>query len=327
MSQALEIAIIGLGQVGTSIGLALKQTNLNLHIVGHDKEPTHTRQAARMKAIDRGDWNLPRSVEKAALVILALPLHAIPDTLQYIADVLRPNAIVMDTASLKGPVLAWAARYLPDSVHFVGGHPIVRDATPGPENARADLFQGEVFCLCTTPRVSPQAVKLATDFVSALGATPLFLDPTEHDGLMAAVEHAPQVLAAALAQAVTQSPGWREMRKLAGAQFEASTFLSSRDPEDLAAQVTQNAEHILTWLQTLSDRLDYWYSLIDRGDHEAIAAALRNVADTRLNWLTAVETGNWEGRTMPHVESSLADWFFGRSFTRHWRGRRGEREQ
>ena len=116
------------------------------------------------------------------------------------------------------------------------------------------------------------------------------------------------------------------MRKLAGAQFEASTFLSSPDPDDLAAQIVHNGEHILTWLGIVGERLDRWRHLIQTEDQEAIAAALRHVQDARLAWLRAVETGNWEPRKGPRPEASMADWLFGQSFTRRWRQRHGEKD-
>lgn len=313
----LRVSIIGLGRIGTSIGLALKQSELDLHIVGHDKEPSHTREARRRHAIDKGEWNLPRSVEGADLVILALPLSAIRETLTYIAEDVRPNAVIMDTAPLKVPVLRWAEEILPANVHFVGGHPIVRDIAPGQEHARADLFQGEIFTLCTTPSAHPDAVRLASGVVEMLGARLLFLDPGEHDSMMAAVDVLPQLVGLVLGHTVATEPSWREMRKLAGAQFEASTFLSATTPEEVATLFVENREALATWLRMFRRALERWQELVERGDTEAIAEAARALVDIREAWIAAAQSGMWDVRPEERQRAaSFSTWMFGESLAR-----------
>ncbi len=323
MSPRVNITIIGLGRVGVSIGLALKKAEeVDLFITGHDKEPKRTRSAVQHKAIDKGEWNLHRSVENADLIILALPLPAIRETLGYIAEDLRPNAVVTDTATLKGPVLAWAEELLPPHVHFIGGHPIVRDVIPEPEAARADVFEGEIYCLCTTPSAQPKAVRLVTNLINLLNARPFFMDPQEHDALVAGVEHAPQVLAIALAHAVTQSSGWRDMRKLAGAQLEAGTFLTNPDPEDLALQFRENREHLISWLDLLQRYVTHWRRLIETGTPEHIEDALRALQAARQEWIEAALKGRWEEEPTVEKTFSLRNWFFGESFARRRHDRR-----
>lgn len=321
MTQMLRVTIIGMGRIGTSIGLALKQgareKHLALHIVGHDREPAHTREAHSRKAIDKSTWNLPHSVEDADLIVLALPVSEIQETLGYIAEDLRPNAVVMDTASLKVPVLRWAEEILPENVHFVGGHPIVRDILPGPEHARADLFQNEIFALCPSPRTNAQAVRLVSDVVTLMGARPLFLDPEEHDSMMAAVEHLPQLLGLALSQTVTGEPSWREMRKLAGAQFEASTYTSAGVAEELAALFMGNRQHLLTWLHMFRRTLQWWEEVLQTGNEDAIVKMAQTVLNAREDWLVMAQSGMWE--TEPQGKERMptfSTWMFGESLAR-----------
>ena len=323
MTSRVNITIIGLGRVGISMGLALKRAEgVELVITGHDKEPKRTRLALQRKAIDKGEWNLPRSVEKADLVILALPLSAIRETLEYIAEDLRPNAVVTDTAALKVPVLRWAQELLPEHVHFIGGHPIVRDVIPDPEAAHAEVFKGEIYCLSTTPSARPEAVKLITNMIKLLEAQPLFIDPQEHDALIAGVEQAPQVLAIVLTHAVTQSSGWRDMRKLAGAQLEASTFITNPDPADLALQLQANREHLMSWLDLLERYLAHWRRLIEEGPPEKVEEALDALQSARKAWIEAALKGKWEEEGDVEKAFSLRDWLFGQSFTRRWREQR-----
>ncbi len=120
-----RITIIGLGLIGASIGLALSREQRDFEIVGHDKSPAAAGQAKKLQAVDKTDWNLISACEGAGLVILALPLGAIRETMQALAGELAAGAVVLDTASVKAPVQAWADELLPPTVTFVGTHPIV----------------------------------------------------------------------------------------------------------------------------------------------------------------------------------------------------------
>ncbi len=313
----LRVSIIGLGRIGTSIGLALKQSDVDVYIVGHDKDHGRTRAAKSNKAIDKGDWNLPHSVENADLVILAIPFSAIRETFTYIAEDLRPNAVVMDTSSLKVPVLRWAEELLPENVHFVGGHPIVRDIARGPENARPDLFQKEIFALCPSPRTEAKAVRLVSDVVTLLEAKPLFLDPQEHDSMMAAVEQLPQFLSLVLGRTVIGEPAWREMRKLAGAQFEASTYVGTDSPEEVSALLVENRDAVLTWVGMLRRTLQEWEETLAAGNAEALAEVAKAVLEARDAWITAAQTGVWDAKPPSKEKAAFfSTWMFGESLAR-----------
>ena len=141
MADQVRITIVGTGCIGTSIGLALHQTKQPLFIVGHDKESGHASMAQRMKAIDKSEWNLISACEDADLVILAIPMVAIEETLKALAPHLKGGCVVTDTAGLKGQVIEWAEALLPATVNFVGGDPVVTSTGSGPAAASADLFR------------------------------------------------------------------------------------------------------------------------------------------------------------------------------------------
>ncbi len=312
----IRVTIIGLGYVGTSIGLALKATALPVRVVGHDREPERVREAMRQGAIDESHWNVPRSVEGADLVVVALPLTEIAATFRHIAENLRPNAVVVDTTSVKVPVMRWAREHLPAHVHFVGGHPIVRDVRVGQAHARADLFRDEIFALCPAPDVTAEAVKLVTDIVTAMGARPLFLDAIEHDSMVAAVEHLPQLLALALRQTVMGESSWRDMRKLAGSQFEATTYLSEEEPAAVVAQLMANRERVLQWLDMLQQRLRWLQAqLAVAQDQERLTEVVQPVFKERAAWLTAAVTKNWDTTDASVPPISFTDWLFGQRWT------------
>ncbi|MGC8826195.1 MAG: prephenate dehydrogenase/arogenate dehydrogenase family protein, partial [Anaerolineae bacterium] len=218
MPPKAQITIIGLGLIGTSLGLALKRAGGNFDIVGHDREPEAAARARKRGAVDQTAWNLIAAVENADIILLAIPISAVEATLEAIASDLKEGCIILDTCTIKRPVLEWAERILPAHVSFIGGNPIPYQPLPaaaGAEGASETLFDKSLFCLCPSPRATAEAVQLAADMVSALGAQPYFLDAEEHDGLIAGVELLPLAMAGALMETAARSPGWREITRLA----------------------------------------------------------------------------------------------------------------
>ncbi len=324
MSKHVRVTIVGLGRVGLGLALALKMAaGEQVFVVGHDKDPQRTQLAAHKKAIDKGDWNLPRSVEGADLIILALPFSQIRETLSFIANDVRENAVITDTASLMTPVLRWAQELLPDTAHFIPGHPILRDVLGNDTEVPPETFRGMVYCVGTTSQAHPQAVRLISDVIALLGARPLFIQPEEHDALVAGVEQMPQVMALVLLHALTRSPAWQDMRKLAGAQLEASTYLSVNDAEALATMLLANRKHVLTWLDGVEKHVRYWQELLSSGDEERLAEYVALLREEREAWLQAALSGSWEEGRKSEPGFSVWDWLFGESFARRRRTRKG----
>lgn len=312
-----RITIVGLGLIGGSIGLALREAEVASAVVGHDKEPGVNGKAKKLGAVDRTDWNLVSACEESDLIILAIPVGAIEATLQAVGPYLRSGCVVMDTASLKQPVLAWAAEALPDHAHFVGGDPIIGgpvDGDGGLESARADLFRNGLFCLTPSSTADPAAVKLASDLVMILGAKPVFFDPAEHDGLLAAVEHLPVFLALALLETVVHQPSWRELRKVAGASFEVATQPAMTDAAGFIDLCTSNRENVLRWIDTFSASLASIRQSLVEGQPDALTQRFDTAVDERHKWLLDRAEGRWDTSQMaemPEKPNILADAFLG----------------
>jgi prephenate dehydrogenase len=317
MPEKLQITIVGLGLIGASAGLALHRFREKLTVVGHDPSPDLASKAKRAGAVDRTEWNLISAVANADRVILALPLSDIRFTLDAIKEDLRPGCIVVDTANIKAPVVQWAAELLPPEVHFVGGHPIVLSDTLEPDGARADLFQGKLFCLTPSSNTDSTAVQLAADVAEALGAKPYFLDADEHDGLVAGVEHLPQLLAAILMSITSGSSGWKDMRKLAANQFFASTLLTARSGKEVVAGPLANSEHLVHWIDAAIAELTTYREQLARGKADEMAVQVDRGLAAVNSWLNATYTGNWDAEANPMVEvpsagSTMRELFFGR---------------
>jgi prephenate dehydrogenase len=284
-----RIAIIGLGRIGGSIGLALKHAKLDLVVVGHDKDPGAAGRAQKRGAVDKTDWNLIGACEGAGLIILALPLDGIKDTLAVLRQYVPPGVVVTDTATTKTPVLEWA-KDLPTGVHFVGGHPVLKWDRPagahGIDNAEATLFQGATYCLTPAVTADAQAIDTVSNLVKILGGKPYFLEPLEHDGLAAGVQHLPALLAAALASATTSSQGWRELGRLASADFRAATDLMPQDAISANEQFMAHRTDLMRWVDTLIAELAALRDVLERADKGALQARIKAAIEKRDQWLS-----------------------------------------
>lgn len=255
-TETRRIAIIGLGLIGGSIGLALKRANLpGVEIIGSDIEKPAERAAKKAGAIDKDEHNFEKAVKDASMVIVATPISALRDVFTVIAPHLAEGAVVTDTASTKGEVMKWAAELLPDTVSFIGGHPMAGKETGGMESAEAGLFEGRAYCVCPTVTSSKAAIQSVMGLAGVMGAEPLFIDPDEHDVYAAAISHLPLVTATALFSLMRESPSWEDLGVLASGGFRDMTRLASGDPGMSNAIWKTNREAIIHWIDRLSEEL------------------------------------------------------------------------
>ena len=284
------ITIVGLGVIGASIGLTLRKSGGNFQLIGHDREPSVAAKARKLNAVDKTAWNLINAIEEADLILLAIPVSAVRGTLEAMAPYLKEGCLIMDTCSVKRPVMQWADEILPDTVSFVGGDPIVQVPAgelgqSGPDLASETLFQNRMFCICPSSRSAPQAVRLAADLVSTLGGHPYFLDAEEHDGLVAGVEHLPLAMAAALLSAVSHSAGWREMRKVAGDTFMRATDLAGASADALRGTSLTNADNLVRWIDETIRRLYEIRNAVRDGNEEYLDELFGEAVKHRDLWM------------------------------------------
>ena len=224
-----HIAIVGTGLIGGSLGKAWKGANLpEVTITGFDR-PDILERAVKGGAIDAGSSEPVEAVRDADLVVLATPLSAIMSQLFEIGPALKPDAVVTDVGSVKGPIVRQAREMLRDDVLFVGGHPMAGSELSGIDHASQFLFENATWVLCrpgsaaSDPRYE-ELVKL----IQTTGARALEMSPQEHDDIAALVSHVPQLLAVALTNAVggrneinpnylrLAAGGFRDMTRIAG---------------------------------------------------------------------------------------------------------------
>jgi prephenate dehydrogenase len=313
-----RVTIIGLGQLGTSIGLSLKKTGAELEIIGHDKQRDAISAAQKLGAIDKGEWNLYNATEGAGLILLTMPLGGVLENMNLLKDDVAPGVIITDTASVKMPVIQ-AARAFKPGVHFIGGHPVFRpslDGTVPSTEPSADLFQNAAYCLTPTPDTDPDAVQVLTGFVSMLGAKALYLDPAEHDGLTAGAQHLAVVLEAALLKTTTSSSGWRELNKFASDDFLVATRLAAQDASSNAQLLLAQREPLSSWIDQTTATLRDLKSVLAQNDVAALEKWLTTAQTARQQWLkNDVGTAN-QAVDMSEVRSGALRMFVGGLATR-----------
>lgn len=315
----VQITIVGLGQIGTSIGLALADHKELVRRVGHDREIGISRRAEKMGALDKSMVNLPAAVRDADIVLLSLPMDQIRETFDVIATDLKAGAVVMDTGPVKEVVASWAKELLPSERYYIGLTPVLNPeylhgVDSGVDAAHPDLFLGGLMAIVSPPAVPSEAIKLAADLTRLLGADPLFADPLEMDGLMAATHTLPQLMAAALLNATVDQPGWRERRKVAGRAYAEVTgpIVHPASPETLRDTALLNRENVLRMIDCVIASLQSIRNDIDKEDAEAIDERLKRARRNREEWWKQRLTANWIGEEVPTIEAPKTSDLFGR---------------
>ena len=297
---AIQITILGLGQIGTSIGMVLAENKDQIHRVGHDKSQEAVRLAKENNAVDKVAITLSGAVKDADIVILALPFQEIYPVLKHISQDLKEDALVLDTGPLKQPVIKWAEELLPENRHYVGLTPVINslyleEFEFGPETAQKDLFKDCIMAVVSGSQTNTEAVNMAVNLVKLLGASPYFTDPAEIDGLMTMTHIMPQLFAASLLKSTQDSPGWREARKVAGKPYTQVTSPFSQDDVAgaLAAAVIYNQENTSRVLNDFIRTLVEIRDLSETADQEKLEDLFTNFQKERDLWWADRQISSW----------------------------------
>ncbi len=252
-----RVAIIGVGLIGGSLGLALKKHGFCGPIAGVDKDEVLERARAA-GAIDEGFAELESAVRGADLIYLATPISAILELLPRLRHLAPAHALLTDAGSAKSRIVERAAALFPGSPLFLGGHPLAGSEKRGVENASADLFCGARYVL-TPVRRQDLETPAARDFLGWLeriGARLLVMDAEVHDEVVAWTSHLPQLVATALAAAVLEKVRGDDLQ-LAAAGLRDTTRLAE-SPYALWRDIClTNTDNIQEALDALLQKLEY----------------------------------------------------------------------
>lgn len=310
-----QITVIGLDQPGASLGLALAEFKQSLIRVGHDADGSRMKQAEKLGAFDKTCAKITDAVRGADIVVLSLPVDVIRDGLAMIASNLKPGSVVMDMSVMNEGVTAWARELLPDGVQFVSIVPVLNprymDCKADELNEiHADLFENGILVIASEYKTDEAAFQTAIDLANLLKAKPLFCDPHEADGLIAAAEQLPRLAAAALVYASTANPGWKDSRMLTSQAFFRSVSANQLplEQEFLGMNLLVNKENILgkldQYIQSLMDLRD----MINEGDEESLKKYMKQAQSEFDLWLAQRKSSDWgleKKQEMPGLKERL----------------------
>ncbi len=305
---SLHLTVIGLNQVGVSIGLALQNTNKQFERVGSDADIIAEQKALRLKAFDRIIHNLPAAVEKADLVVLCLPVDEIQATLEVIAPLLKPGAVILDTSPLTIAVFNWAKNVLPPERYLVSFAPslnpqVLSDPDESLDKASSQYFKNGLILITAPPETHANALKLAGDLSALIGGNAYYVDPFEADGLQAMVNLLPKLTAAALMRAAMNQPGWREGKKIAGRPFLTTTepLLRLDERKTYGQSAIYNSDNTVRLLDAMIGELEDFREMLLNQDDQALHDAISSALQQRIQWWHDRQQGLWDAQQTPSV--------------------------
>jgi prephenate dehydrogenase len=326
-----QITIIGLGQIGASVGLALGKFGKDFLRIGFDTESGPAGQAKKMGAVDKLAINLPSSVRKADVVLLALPIDQVRKTLELIAEDVKENAIILDTSPVRSVATEWAADLLPQNCHYVGFTPMINPLYLHEIEGQAhpDLFDHGLMAITAPQGVGSIGLSVAAKLAELLGATPLFCDIREVDSHMAALHVVPQLLAGTLSMVTTDQPGWQDGRKFAGRAYAlASSPIDQQDsPAGLAAAVVMDKVDTLRILDGIIAALKDIRAVIEKEDTETLEGMLVKAREGRQQWWADRGSAQWPREGLPTLDPELTKYKpFGRWLPERKKPEKDERD-
>jgi prephenate dehydrogenase len=294
----MKVAILGTGLMGGSIGLALKRADPTHEITAFDRDPAAATEAVARGAADRAAASATEAVADAELVFVAAPVSIIPSLVKEVAPALRTGALITDVGSTKSRVVVEVESWLPEGVAFIGGHPMAGSEDDGIGSARDDLFADAWWILTPTERSSAEDYRRLHALLATLRARVMALAPAEHDELMALISHVPQLTATALMNmAADRGKEHAGLLALAAGGFRDVTRVAASNPEIWLDICAENREALVGALGDFAGRLLELRDAVDRGDREALRAALEAGRQARRTLPgKAVEGDAWEVR-------------------------------
>lgn len=270
------VALVGVGLIGASIGLAIHQRRLATHVIGVGRTKKTLDLARNLGAIDEATTSLARGVKKAELTIFCTPVEQIARQVQEAAEHVPHGALLTDAGSTKEAIVAAIGDALPRGAQFIGSHPLAGSEKTGPANARADLLVGRVVIVTPTPQSSAPATAAIADFWEQLGARVIQMSPRDHDAAVAATSHVPHAVASALAAATPP-----EFLALVAGGWLDTTRIAAGDAELWRQILLSNRDHSLRALGKFAKVLSQLRRALKDRDGEALRRVLEAGKQTR----------------------------------------------
>ncbi len=280
-----KITLIGVGLLGGSLALAIRERRLAGSVGGYVRRDTSIVECEQAGLSSFATRDLLAAVGDADLVILCTPLGQMRELTERFISALKPGAIVTDVGSVKASVVSELEPIIAQAdAQFIGSHPMAGAEKMGVGAARADLFHNAVCVITPTPHANPDAVRKLEAFWRAVGARVTTTTPRLHDELVARCSHLPHVIAAQLATLVLDPAHPREQPLLCATGFRDTTRVASGSPEMWRDIAMANRENLAQTLGDFIEDLQQLRALIESGDPQQIEAFFQIAKQRRDAW-------------------------------------------
>ncbi|MGW8256723.1 MAG: prephenate dehydrogenase [Thermoguttaceae bacterium] len=269
MKPLRNVAIVGVGLIGGSIGLGLRQRKLATQVIGVGRRQESLRVARRIGAVDHTTVDIEKGVSEAELVIVCTPVGRIVTDVQKAALHCPEGTLLTDAGSTKQAIVSAVDEGLPRGCRFLGSHPLAGSEKTGAAFAKPDLFDGRITILTPTKNTVAEDFDFLEQFWSALGSVVVQLSPEEHDRAIALTSHLPHIVAAALAASVPE-----DYFRLAGPGMNDTTRVAAGEPKLWQQIFALNRENVLAALDKFSANLNALKSAVQEADNEELIELL-----------------------------------------------------
>lgn len=276
MSKLKKVAIVGVGLIGGSVGLALRERCLAKNVTGIARKKLTLDNALAVGAIDTATTDLEKGVADADVVVVSTPVDSIVEHVCRVIAACKP-CLITDAGSTKAKICQEIeAKLIGKANTFVGSHPLAGDHRTGPENGRSDLFAGKTVVVTPTATTSGEVLEIARDFWHSLGAMVHVTSPEAHDQALAETSHLPHLVASAVARCTSQ-----EYLPLTATGWADTTRVAAGDA-DLWAQIFgQNSSAMVPVIDRLINELQLMRDQIAHGNREELQEILQQAKRIR----------------------------------------------
>lgn len=284
-----KLAIFGVGLIGGSVALAMKQACQTGTIVGVGRNGDRLEEALNLGVIDQSA-GVEEAVRDADLILLATPVGQFPSIFQTIAPLLAPHAVVTDAGSTKGDVITAARSHLGNRFNrFVPGHPIAGAEKSGVTAARPGLFSGKNVILTPLAETEADAVQKTDVLWQACGANVSHMTPELHDEIFAAISHLPHLLAFALVADIANRSNAAQILGFAAGGFRDFSRIAGSSPEMWRDISLANRDALLKEIDAYQAQLAEIRSMIERCDSAGLEAVFKHASQARNAWIKNFE--------------------------------------
>lgn len=280
-----RVAVVGVGLIGGSFSLALKEKKLCGHVVGVGRSAANLQLALERGAIDSIESDVAAAVRGADLVLVATPVAQFSGVMLSIEKTLKPGAIVSDAGSTKRDVIAAARAALGAKIaQFVPAHPIAGAEHSGAAAANPELFRGRRLVLTPLEENKRQDIETIAKLWTAIGARVSRMTPEEHDQVFAAVSHLPHLLAYALVSELSERPNSAQLFGYAAGGFRDFTRIASSHPEMWRDICVANRDRLLHELHLFENKLKTIGTMLEAGDAASLERLFAEARAARERW-------------------------------------------